>query len=73
MKVLTKHNGTFIVQDVDTKTVNGFVRAIQKPSLVTTKLITITTASEYSAFLQSFKTVVRPFAVCVMTQNPEGK
>jgi hypothetical protein len=73
MQILTKVAGQFVVQNLDTKTINGFAKAITRPKLVTTKLVTVTTASEYAAFLQSFKTIVRPFAVAVITQNPEGK
>ena len=72
MKILKRVRGEFVVQNVDLRTINSFAKAISTPKLVTTKLVTVTTASEYSAFLSSVKNVCRPFAVAVVTQNPEG-
>ena len=72
MKILKRVRGEFVVQNVDLRTINSFAKAISTPKLVTTKLVTVTTASEYSAFLSSFKNVCRPFAVAVVTHNPEG-
>jgi len=55
------------------KSIDGFAKAILTPKLVTTRLVTVTTTSEYSALLVSFRHLVRPFAVAVVTQNKEGK
>ena len=73
MKILRKVRGELITQEVDVKSTSAFAKAITTPNLVQATFATVTTAAEYSKLLDSFKRLVRPFAVCVVTTNLEIK
>ena len=65
--------GELITQEVDLKNTTSFAKAITTPNLVQATFATVTTAAEYSKLLDSFKKLVRPFAICVVTTNLEIK
>ena len=73
MKILRKVRSELITQEVDLKNTTSFAKAITTPNLVQATFATVTTAAEYSKLLDSFKKLVRPFAICVVTTNVEVK
>ena len=73
MKIIRKVRGELITQEVDLRNTTLFAKAITTPNLVQATFATVTTAAEYSKLLDSFKRLVRPFAVCVVTTNLEVK
>ena len=62
-----------ITQEVDLKNTTSFAKAITTPDLVQSTISSVTTAADYSKLLDSFKKLVRPFAICVITTNLEIK
>ena len=73
MKILRKVRGELVTTEVDLKSTTSFAKAIQTPGLVQTTISSVTTAADYSKLLDSFKQLVRPFAICVVTTNLEIK
>ena len=73
MKIIRKVRGELITQEVDLRNTTLFAKAITTPNLVQATFATVTTAAEYSKLLDSFKKLVRPFAICVVTTNLEIK
>ena len=73
MKILRKVRGELVTQEVDLKSTMMFAKAITTPNLVQSTISSVTTAAEYSKLLDSFKTLTRPFAICVVTTNLEIK
>ena len=73
MKILRKVRGELVTQEVDLKSTMMFAKAITTPNLVQSTISSVTTAAEYSKLLDSFKKLVRPFAICVVTTNLEIK
>ena len=73
MKILRKVRGELITQEVDLKNTASFAKAITTPDLVQSTISSVTTSADYSKLLASFKKLVRPFAICVVTTNLEIK
>jgi hypothetical protein len=73
MKILRKVRGELITCEVNLKNTTSFAKAITTPDLVQSTITSVTTSADYSKLLDSFKKLVRPFAICVVTTNLEIK
>ena len=73
MKILRNVRGELVLQEVDLRNTSLFAKAITTPNLVQSTILSVTTASDYVKLLDTLKTLVRPFAVCVVTTTVEMK
>jgi len=73
MKILRKLRGELVTQEVALNSAATFAKAITTPNLVQSTISTVTTSADYAKLLDTLKTLVRPFAICVVTTTVEMK